>query len=55
MKNQLKYTEKNIKEEINKGLEQARAGDKQEIKLLKSSLDKLYKKMQKRQGHATQQ
>jgi hypothetical protein len=55
LQNQLKDTEKNIKEEINKGLEQARAADKQEIKLLKSSLDELCKKMQNSQGQATQQ
>jgi Na+-transporting NADH:ubiquinone oxidoreductase subunit NqrA len=43
---QLKDTEKNIKEEINKGLEQARAGDKQEIQSLKSILDEMNEKMQ---------
>jgi hypothetical protein len=46
LQNQLKDTEKNIKEEINKGLDQARAVDKQEIQLLKSSLDEMNKKMQ---------
>jgi uncharacterized coiled-coil protein SlyX len=55
LQNQLKDTEKNIKEEINKGLEQARVADKQEIKLLKSSLDELYKKMKNSQGQATHQ
>jgi hypothetical protein len=37
LQSQLKNTEKNIREEINKGLEQARVVDKQEIQLLKSS------------------
>jgi outer membrane protein TolC len=45
MQNQLKDTKKNIKEEINKGLEQARATDKKEIQSLKSSLDEMNKKM----------
>jgi predicted nucleic acid-binding Zn-ribbon protein len=46
LQDQLKYTEKSIKEEINKGLEQARAANKQEIQLLKSSLDEMNEKMQ---------
>jgi hypothetical protein len=50
LQSQIKNTEKNIREEINKGLEQARVVDKQEIQLLKSSLDEMYKKMQASQG-----
>jgi hypothetical protein len=46
LQDQLKDTEKNIKEEINKGLEQARAADKQEIQSLKTSLDEMNEKMQ---------
>jgi ABC-type phosphate transport system auxiliary subunit len=46
LQSQIRNTEKNIRDEINKGIEQARATDKQEIQLLKSSLDEMYKKMQ---------
>ena len=46
LQNQLKDTKKNIKAEINKGLDQARVVDKQEIQSLKSSLDEMNKKMQ---------
>ena len=46
MQNQLKDTEKNIKEEINKGLEQARDAHKKEIQSLKSSLDEMNENMQ---------
>ena len=46
---QIRNTEKNIRDEINNGLEQAKATDKQEIQLLKSSLDEMYKKMQANQ------
>ena len=55
LQNQLKYTEKNIKEEINKGLDQARAADKQEIQLLKSSLDEMNKKVKMSQMQVIQQ
>jgi hypothetical protein len=55
LQSQIKNTEKNIRDEINKGLEQARAVDKQEIQLLKSSLDEMYKKMQASQGQVIQQ
>jgi hypothetical protein len=48
LQNQIKNAEKNVKEEVNKGMEQARAIDKQEIQLLKSSLDETHKKMQVR-------
>jgi ABC-type phosphate transport system auxiliary subunit len=50
LQSQLKNTEKNIREEINKGLEQDRVVEKQEIQMLKYSLDEIYKKMQKQSG-----
>jgi hypothetical protein len=46
---QLKNTKKNIREEINKGIEQYRVVDKQEIQMIKSSLDEMYKKMKNSQ------
>jgi hypothetical protein len=55
LQSQIRNTEKNIRDEINKGLEQARAADKQEIQLLKSSLDEMYKKMQAIQGQVIKQ
>ena len=55
LQNQLKDTEKNVKEEINKGLDQARVVDKQEIQSLKSSLDEMNKKMQTSQMQVIQQ
>ena len=38
---QLKNAEKNIREEVSKGLEQTRAAERLEIQLLKSSLDEM--------------
>jgi hypothetical protein len=55
LQRQLKDTEKNISEEINKGLEHARTVDKQEIQMLKASLNEMYMKMQASRGQATQQ
>jgi hypothetical protein len=55
LQNQLKNTKKNIREEINKGLEQARVVDKQEIQLLKSSLDEINKKAEMSQMQVIQQ
>jgi hypothetical protein len=55
LQSQIRNSESSIREEINKGLEQARAADKQEIQLLKSSLDEMYKKMQASQGQVIQQ
>jgi hypothetical protein len=55
LQNQIKNTEKNIREEINKGLEQARDVDKQEIQLLKSSLDEMNQKVQTSQMQVIQQ
>ena len=55
LQSQLKNTEKNIREEINKGLEQDRVVEKQEIQMLKYSLDEIYKKMKKIQEEATHQ
>jgi hypothetical protein len=46
LKNQIKTTKKNVRDEDNEGLEQARASDKQEIQLLKSNIDDMHKKMQ---------
>jgi hypothetical protein len=55
LQNQIRNTEKNVREEVNKGLEQARASDKQEIQLLKSSLDEMHKKMQVSERQTIQQ
>jgi hypothetical protein len=55
LQSQIRNTENNIKDDINNGLEQARVVDKQEIQLLKSSLDEMYKKMQAIQGQVIQQ
>jgi glutathionyl-hydroquinone reductase len=38
LRDQIRNIEKNIRDEVNKGLEKARAADRQEIQLLKSSL-----------------
>jgi hypothetical protein len=45
LQDQLKDTKKNIKAEINKSLEKARAANKQEIQSLKTSLDEMNQKM----------
>ena len=50
LQSQIRNSESTIREEINKGLEKSRAVDKQEIQLLKSSLDEMYKKMQASRG-----
>ena len=50
LQGQIKNSESSIREEINKGLEKSRVIDNQEIQLLKSSLDEMYKKMQASQG-----
>ena len=55
LQSQIKNTDKNIRDEINKGLEQAKAVDKQEIQLLKFSLDEMYKNMQASQEQVIQQ
>jgi hypothetical protein len=55
LQSQIINTEINIIDEINKGLEQARAVDKHEIQLFKLSLDEMYKKMQSSQGKLIQQ
>jgi hypothetical protein len=39
--------EKNVRDEVNEELEQARAGDKQEIQQLKSSLDGMRKQVKR--------
>ena len=46
LKNQIKTTEKNVRDEVNKGLEQARSSGKYEIQQFKSNLDEMHKKMQ---------
>jgi hypothetical protein len=55
LQNQIRTTEKNVRDEVNKVLEQARASDKQEIQLLKSSLDEMQKNLQVSEGWAIQQ
>jgi hypothetical protein len=55
LQNQIRTTEKNVRDEVNKGLEQARASDKQEIQLLKSSLDEMHKNMQVSERQTIQQ
>jgi hypothetical protein len=45
LQNQIRTTKKNVRDEVNKGLEQARASDKKEIQLFKSSLDEMHKNM----------
>jgi hypothetical protein len=55
LQNQIRTTEKNVKDKVNKGIEQARASDKQEIQLLKSSLDEMHKNVQEREKRAIRQ
>jgi transposase len=52
LQNQIRTTEKNVRDEVNKGLEHARASDKQEIQLLKSSLYEMHKNVQAREKRA---
>jgi hypothetical protein len=47
--------QKNVRSDINKGFEQIRASDKQEIQQLKSSLDEMHKNAQASKGQAIQQ
>jgi len=54
LQRQLKDTDKNISEEINKGLEHDRTVDKQEIQMLKASLNEMYMKMQSSRGQDIQ-
>jgi hypothetical protein len=51
----MKTVEKNVRSEVNKGFEQIRASDKQEIQQLKSSLEEMHRNIQASQGRATQQ
>ena len=49
LRDQIRYTRKNIRDDVNKGPEKARDVDRQEIQLLKSSLvqqDELVKQLQ---------
>jgi cell division septum initiation protein DivIVA len=55
LQNQIRTVEKNVRSEVNKGLEQARASDRQEIQQLKSSLDEMHKNVQASEGRAIQQ
>ena len=55
LQNQIRNAEKNVREEVNNGLEQARASDKQEIQMLKSSLDEMHKKMKVSERQTIQQ
>ena len=55
LQNQIKTTEKNVRDEVNKGMEQGRANDKQEIQLLKSGLDEMHKNMQVSERRTIQQ
>ena len=55
LRDQIKNIENNIKREVSKGLEKARVVDRQEIQLLKSSLDEMHKKMQVRERHTIKQ
>jgi hypothetical protein len=47
--------EKNVRSEINRGLEQARASDKHEIQQLKSNLEEMHKNVHASIGQAIQQ
>ena len=55
LQSQIRNTKKNIRDEINNGMEQARATGKQEIQLLKSILDEMCKNMQAIQGQVIKQ
>jgi multidrug resistance efflux pump len=55
LQDQLKNVEKNIREEVNKSLEQARAVERQEIQSLKTSLDEMNQRIQASQVQVTQQ
>jgi ABC-type phosphate transport system auxiliary subunit len=48
--NQMKTVEKNFRSEVNKGFEQIRASDKQEIQKLKSNLKEMHRDIQASQG-----
>jgi hypothetical protein len=46
LQDQIRHTENNIREEVNQRVENARTADKQEMQLLKFSLEKANKQMQ---------
>jgi hypothetical protein len=50
LQSQMRNTKNNIRDEINKGLEKDRVVDKQEIQMLKSSLNEMYKNVKAIQG-----
>jgi len=55
LQNQIRTTENNVRDKVNKGLEQDRSSDKQEIQLLKSSLDEMHKNVQVSERQAIEQ
>ena len=46
LRDQIRNVENNVKSEVNKGLEQARAKDRKEIQQLKSDLEEVHKTAQ---------
>ena len=55
LQNKIRTTEKNVRDKFNKGFEQDRDSDKQEIQLLKSSLDEMHKNVQASENQAIHQ
>jgi hypothetical protein len=55
LQDQIRTVEKNVGREVNKGLEQARDSDRQEIQKLKSSFDEMQKNVHASEGRAIQQ
>jgi hypothetical protein len=55
LQDQIRHTENNIREEVNQRVENARTADKQEMQLLKSSLDEANKQMQMSQVQVIRQ
>jgi hypothetical protein len=55
LQSQIMVVEKNVRNEVNKELEQARANDRQEIQQLKSNLEEIHKTAQASQGWVIQQ
>jgi hypothetical protein len=55
LQNQIKTVEEDVRSEVNKGFEQMRANDRQEIQQLKSNLEEIHKTAQASQGRVIQQ
>jgi ABC-type phosphate transport system auxiliary subunit len=55
LQNKISTVEKNVIRKVNKGLEYARASDKQEIQQLKTSLDEMHRNVQASEGQSIQQ